>query len=190
MDKIRRAKISDDWRSNLSGGEWKEISGWKGYFVNQNGQVKSLKINYNEHCHTKTTTEKMLSTFYNSSGYAVVNLSDGKRRKLAAIHRLVAEAFIPNPEGKPHINHIDGDKRNPSVDNLEWCTPSENEWHSYHVLGKKSNLPNKRKFTDEEEEAIRKEYARGTTQALLAERYGCHRMTVHNIIKKGAANRE
>lgn len=65
----------------------------------------------------------------NKDGYKVVNI----RKKIYYIHRLVAEEFIPNPEGKPFINHIDGNKQNNSVENLEWCTNSENILHAYRI---------------------------------------------------------
>ena len=54
------------------------------------------------------------------------------------MHRLVAIAFIPNPNNYPQVNHIDGNKQNYSLDNLEWCTDKQNKWHSRNVLGNKT----------------------------------------------------
>lgn len=186
MEKIRRVKMKDTWREDINTGEWAEIPEWSGYFVNKKGQVKSVKVEYNEHFHTKTTKEKMLSSFSDAHGYLRINLSDGERRKMTLVHRLVAQAFIPNPDNKPHINHINGNKQDASAENLEWCTPSENEWHSYHVLGKKTNLVNHaiRKFDDETAEAIRTEHSNGATYEVLAEKYGCNRMTIGQVVRK------
>lgn len=70
-----------------------------------------------------------------NSGYLTVSVDDYKTRRNAngnqLVHRLVAETYIPNPDGKPHVNHIDANKLNNSVDNLEWCTLSENMIHAY-----------------------------------------------------------
>ena len=96
---------------------WKEIQGFEGlYAVSNRGRVKSLK------------SGRIIGGTYNSHGYNYVKLKD----KNYNIHRLVALAFIPNPQKLPYINHIDEDKTNNNVGNLAWCTASENTRHSTH----------------------------------------------------------
>ena len=63
-------------------------------------------------------------------GYLHVGLTINKKVKQMRVHRLVAEAFIPNPENKPYVNHIDGDRKNNHITNLEWVTPAENAQHA------------------------------------------------------------
>ena len=70
--------------------------------------------------------EREMSYFENNRGYLTVVI----RRKTHMVHRLVAQAFIPNPEGKPCVNHIDGNKQNNALGNLEWCTIKENNHHA------------------------------------------------------------
>ena len=62
---------------------------------------------------------------------------ENKKQRRLSVHRLVAEAFIPNPENKETVNHIDGNKNNNNIDNLEWVSRRQNSLHSYHVLGNK-----------------------------------------------------
>lgn len=90
------------------------------YSVDRNGIVKNSR-----------GKEKALQV--DDKGYFRVDLYDGGVRTTKKVHRLVAEAFIPNPNNKPDINHIDGNKLNNSVDNLEWVTKSENMQHAFRI---------------------------------------------------------
>lgn len=94
---------------------WKDIKGYEGrYQVSDLGRVKSL--NYN-----KTGKERIKKAAKGSCGYVIVTLSNGGKLKGFLVHRLVAEAFLPNPDRLPQVNHKDEDKTNNAVSNLEWC---------------------------------------------------------------------
>lgn len=103
---------------------WKEIEGYEGlYQVSTLGNVKSL--NYN---HTKR--EKLLVPKKHKSGYFIVMLCKNGQQKNRSIQTLVAKAFVENPDCKPCVNHIDGNKQNNTVSNLEWVTYRENTRHA------------------------------------------------------------
>lgn len=93
------------------------------YSVSTRGRVKSLARDVPNHTGIIHKPERILKLQTDHKGYARVSL--GKKKALA-VHRLVAKAFIPNPEEKPQVNYIDGNKLNNCVENLEWCTSSEN----------------------------------------------------------------
>ena len=102
---------------------YRDIKDYEGlYQVSNFGNVMSL--NYR-----KTGRAELLKTYKNKKGYLLICLSKNKKQKTFQIHRLVAEAFIPNLENLPQVNHKDEDKTNNSVDNLEWCTNEYN--HKY-----------------------------------------------------------
>ena len=99
---------------------WKDIEGFEGlYQVSNLGKVKSLNFN-----HTKK--EKILKLQSGKYGYLLVSLCKEGKGKTYQVHRLVAQAFIPNLENKPQVNHKDEDKTNNKVENLEWVTSKEN----------------------------------------------------------------
>jgi len=109
-----------------------------GYAVSSLGRVKSIerKVRHPKGG-VKTVHERVLKLGVQTNGYLTASLSKGRGTHL--VHRLVATAFIHNHCNKPCVNHINGDKKNNRVSNLEWCTYSENEKHSYFVLNKKPN---------------------------------------------------
>lgn len=114
---------------------WKDIKGFEGkYKISNLGNVKSVyrTINYifNNKPKVRRIFEKTLKKSINKFGYEYVCLSDNCKTQKLKIHRLVAQAFIPNSENKPQVNHIDGNKQNNCVFNLEWCNNSENMKHA------------------------------------------------------------
>lgn len=97
---------------------WKDIEGFEGlYQVSNFGRIK------------RVTTGRILKGDKNNDGYLRVKLYKNNTKSNKSIHRLVAEAFIPNPENKPQVNHVNEDKTNNSLDNLEWMTAKENINH-------------------------------------------------------------
>ena len=96
---------------------WQPVEGYEGlYEVSNLGRVKSLKYG----------KEKILKSWNNGKGYLFVSLCRNGKMKHFKVHRLVSTAFIPNPEGLPEINHIDENKSNNCLSNLEWCSHKYN----------------------------------------------------------------
>ena len=103
--------------------KWKDVKGWEGiYQISNHGRLKSFK---------KQKTGYILSNKNRTGTYlSVVLCKKGMKSEATRIHRLVAEAFIPNPENKPEVNHKDLNKQKDHVDNLEWMTTKENYDHA------------------------------------------------------------
>lgn len=105
---------------------WKPVVGYESdYIVSSDGIVFSKKNNM------------ILSQYVMNKGYKTVSLSKNKISKRFLVHRIVAQAFIHNPDKLPQVNHKDGDKTNNDVSNLEWVTNSENQKHRVYVLNSK-----------------------------------------------------
>lgn len=119
---------------------WKDIKGFEGWYqVSNLGNVRRIApVNGSPRC-------KNIKPWINSRGYSYVTLNVHCKKTMFRLHRLVAEHFIPNNSNiRTDINHIDGNKQNNSVDNLEWCTKSENMKHAIR-MGLFYPSPRKRK---------------------------------------------
>jgi len=114
---------------DLPNEEWVDVKGYESiYSISNKGRVKSLKRTCIRNGLVYEMDEKLISI--NNKRYKNVILCKKSIKKDKLVHRLIAEAFIPNPYKKPFVNHIDGNKYNNSLDNLEWCTHKENQRHA------------------------------------------------------------
>lgn len=144
---------------------WKPIKENPFYYVSNLGRVKSVDHPVWCRANNSYSVRKghiMKPNNQNSKHYWRIPLPTSNGRKIFAIHRLVAQAFIPNPDNLPQINHIDGNKDNNCVSNLEWCDQSHNFLHAYAnnlVSKEKQSLHcHLRKLTEEEVLYIKSEF--------------------------------
>lgn len=143
----------------------KLIEGCENYAVTREGKVINV------------VTGKTLSWHLNENGYMYVTLRKDNKSNTRTVHRLVAEAFIPNPDNKPFVNHLNANRAYPHVDNLEWCTQSENIIHAYKI----GNMSQKKNFSPEELDWVLDEVLKGNSMTALAKRLevGLSRLTIN-----------
>ena len=151
--------------------EWREVVGYEGlYKISSKGRVKSYQGRHNK--------PKILKMSTTTTGYKKIELTKNKRKKSLKVHRLVAEAFLPNEENKPYVNHIDNNPLNNDVMNLEWCTQKENMVHSA-IYG------NHKSFAWENKDRVVSKYKAGTSLSTLAHKYGCGNVqTIKNVLTR------
>lgn len=122
LNKINRDRQRESYKSKakppdkLNGEKWKQITDYEKYFVSSKGRVKR-------------ENKQLVKPEKLKKGYCRVILSKNGKVKKFSVHRLVAIAFIPNPENKPEVNHINGKKQDNKIKNLEWVTRIENHLH-------------------------------------------------------------
>lgn len=166
--------------------EWRNIHGYEGlYQVSDTGEVRSV-----DRITTGSRTRKIkgvvLKKTKTTTGYLAVTLCKDGKPKIEKVHRLVAKAFIENPNGKPNINHIDNNPLNNNVSNLEWCTQSENLYHAYRIgAAKQSTKP--KIATDSIVEAAIKEYIpydREHSVLAISKKIGISAPTLYTAMKR------
>lgn len=165
----------NDWE------EWRPIPGYEElYEVSNKGNVRSLdrKVWNGNGFYLKKG--RILKKSKTTTGYWKVELYDkGRGRKSKKVHRLVAKAFIPKIKDKNLINHIDGNPLNNNVENLEWCSQSENMEHAYEIGLMHSN------FSKHKDKMI-EEYVNDTSTnvKMLARKYGCSDTSLRRALKE------
>lgn len=167
-----------------------DIPGYEGiYKANVNGQIWG------------EPRKKFLKPKINKYGYHCLTFYKNNKKISVTIHRLIAQTFIPNPENKPEVNHIDGNKTNNCVKNLEWVTASENHKHAYRIglevpkYGSKNSMYGKgylragdkcptAKLTNEQANEIRRLYStKKYTQKSVGALFGVSDSVVYWILK-------
>ena len=179
---------------------WKDVVGYEGiYQISNHGRLKSLARDstyFNPYAGREVTRrykERMMKTKISRTGYIVAHLRGGADVESGpSVHRLVAEAFIPNPENKPTVNHKDGNKKNNFLNNLEWHTISENTKHAYDIgllvppklpIHKGQDHPQS-KLKNTDIPAIIAKRKSGMTYAAIAKEYGTHLTCIFKVCNR------
>lgn len=126
--------------------EWRPIDKYPGFEVSNTGKIRSIDRTIIQKSNGGNSYKRLVKGHIiplqvDHGGYKVCCICINNKNINLKIHRIVAQVFIQNPDNLPEVNHIDGDKTNNSVDNLEWCTPSHNQLHAVHTGLRKSMRP-------------------------------------------------
>ena len=163
---------------------WKDISSFEGlYQISNLGRVKSLEKKRGRNLGV-IIPEIIMKLSLSKRGYPRVQLQKNKFKKTIEVHKLVAGAFIENKYNKPQINHIDGNKKNNHVNNLEWCTNNENQKHAQKIGINNAGVRNgNTKLSEVDVVTIRQLFPK-LRKFEIARLYDVKQSTVHAIIKR------
>ena len=168
---------------------WTSVVGYEGiYEVSSFGNVRSVDrvITYKNGLRVPYKGEPK-SQVTDKYGYNYVSLYENQKHKQGMVHRMVAQAFIPNPEKRPQVNHIDGDKLNNSLENLEWVTPQENIAHAKEtglLEGVSGEGHYKSKLREGDVKEIRERSKNGETYQSLADDFDVVKSTIGFIVNR------
>ena len=141
----------------------KEIKDFPGYTITDDGKVISYK--YRE--------PRVMKTWYQKSGYENIKLCKDNQTYHFLIHRLVAEAFIPNPDNLPEVNHKNKNKQDNRVENLEWCSRIDNLYESYETMSLIRNFRECYLTKIDSEEIIKEFQSIAAAARYASENFGC-----------------
>lgn len=168
---------------------WKEIPDTEGrYQISSLGRIKSLPFMQKGNGSDFLTKERIIKLGADKDGYLCFVYSINCKRSTKRVHRLVANAFIPNTYDLPVINHIDSNRANNSVDNLEWCTISYNTKHGFEDGNREptnGEINGMSTLTEEEVLEIRRLYSTGKySYAKIAENYNVGPGAIGKVVRK------
>ena len=169
--------------------KWYDVKGFEDYLeANKKGVIRTKFKTVVYYPYGKKRVlhlkPRVLNQNETTKGYLTIWFTHNKKNQSQKVHRLIAETFIPNPENKPQVNHIDGNKKNNSVENLQWATQEENMNHA-----KVNGLSHQPKIKWSDTLQIKKLYETGKyTQKQLAEMYNCTPSNISYTIRKRFLN--
>ena len=164
--------------------EWRVVADYPDYEVSNLGRVRSWKGGNNGRVVGRRASEPRIMRPARMGLYSGVVLCGPNKQEKRYIHRLVATAFIPNPEGKPEVNHKDGDKHNNALSNLEWATSSENKQHASRTGLLRSGMDNHMTlYNPAQVFQIRRLAACGLPYKHIALEVGCSVMQANRIAR-------
>lgn len=159
----------------------KIINGFEEYAIKENGEVVSLPRKDGRGFNREA---KLLKPIYREDWYPIVRLTKNKKRFNRSVHRLLAEAFIPNPNNLPQVNHKNGVKSDFRLENLEWCTPLGNTRHALITGLRPNNTGDNciaRKLSSMDVRVIKSALLSGFSQSCIARYFKVHYSTIYLI---------